>query len=122
MTGYETTNAGWRFKDWRPEMFALTGRTHLVIPDISFGDALFRGFAHARLQMVLMDNLTGRDWLDSKATRPITTTTRPSSSIELKTFARQRQKILPAGKFQLDFEVQTVGKSVRRPAARLAQW
>jgi polygalacturonase len=43
MTGYETTNEWWLFKEWRPKMFVLTGCTNLVVRDITFGDAPFWG-------------------------------------------------------------------------------
>ena len=32
MTGYETTNEWWLFKEWRPKLFILTGCTNLAGP------------------------------------------------------------------------------------------
>jgi len=64
MTGYETTNEWWLFKDWRPKMFVLTGCTNLVVRDISFGDAPYWGLHMLGCKNVLVDNVTVNNRLD----------------------------------------------------------
>src|ERR1035437_4955632 len=38
MTGYDAANEWWLFKEWRPQMFVLTGCTNLVVRDLTFCD------------------------------------------------------------------------------------
>ena len=64
MTGYEKTNEWWRFKEWRPKLFVLTGCTNLEVRDISFGDAPFWGLHLLGCKNVLVDHVTVRNRLD----------------------------------------------------------
>ena len=64
MTGYETTNEWWLFKEWRPKLFILTGCTNLEVRDITFGDAPFWGLHLLGCKNVLVDHVTVRNRLD----------------------------------------------------------
>ena len=64
MTGYESTNEWWIFKEWRPKLFILTGCTNLVVRDITFGDAPFWGLHLLGCKHVLVDRVTVRNRLD----------------------------------------------------------
>jgi hypothetical protein len=64
MTGYDATNEWWRFKEWRPKMFVLTGCTNLVVRDITFGDAPFWGLHLLGCENVLVENVTVNNRLD----------------------------------------------------------
>ena len=64
MTGFEKTNEWWRFKEWRPKLFILTGCTNLEVRDITFGDAPFWGLHLLGCKNVLVDHVTIRNRLD----------------------------------------------------------
>ena len=64
MTGYDSTNEWWLFKDWRPKLFVLTGCTNLEVRDITFGDAPFWGLHMLGCKKVLVDGVTVRNRLD----------------------------------------------------------
>jgi hypothetical protein len=64
MTGYETTNEWWLFKEWRPKMFILTGCTNLVVRDLTFGDAPEWGLHLLGCHQVLVDGIKVRNHLD----------------------------------------------------------
>jgi polygalacturonase len=64
MSGYDTTNEWWLFKEWRPKMFVLTGCTNLTVRDLTFGDAPFWGLHMLGCVRVLVDNVTVDNRLD----------------------------------------------------------
>ena len=64
MTGYDKTNEWWRFKEWRPKLFILTGCIHLEVRDLTFGDAPFWGLHLLGCKHVLVDHVTVRNRLD----------------------------------------------------------
>jgi len=64
MTGYDATNEWWLFQEWRPKMFVLTGRTNLVVRDITFGDAPFWGLHLLGCENALVENVTVKNRLD----------------------------------------------------------
>ena len=64
MAAYDKTNEWWRFKEWRPKLFILTGCTNLEVRDLTFGDAPFWGLHLLGCKNVLVDHVTVRNRLD----------------------------------------------------------
>jgi hypothetical protein len=64
MTGYDPSGEWWRFGDWRPKMFVLTGCTNLEIRDITFGDAPLWGLHMLGCKHVVVDHLTITNRMD----------------------------------------------------------